>query len=103
MNDSGELDGEMTSEQKAQVSMLTADQIQAIDQALMSNIVSNWRKVARVVGTAMGQQSDRIPGIPDLYYSERVRELVLRGVVEAQGNLAAMRYSEVRLPAEVSV
>jgi len=40
----------------------------------------------------------RVPGLPDLYYANRVRVLVERGLLVAEGNLDYMRYSEVRLP-----
>jgi hypothetical protein len=42
----------------------------------------------------------RVRGVPDMYYAERVRILVRRGLLESQCNLAAMRYSEVRIPAK---
>jgi hypothetical protein len=35
--------------------------------------------------------------LPDVYLSQRVRELVESGLLENQGNLARMRFSEVRL------
>lgn len=70
-----------------------------IDAALLSQTSSQWRKVARVVGMAMLKQPRRIPGVPDLYYAKRVRILVRRGVLQSQGNLNFMRYSEVRLAA----
>jgi hypothetical protein len=75
---------------------LTSEQIRAIDLALLSNVVTQWRKVAQVVGTTMSELQSRVGGIPDIYYAERVRELVRNGVVEAQGNLHAMRFGEVR-------
>jgi len=37
-------------------------------------------------------------GLPDLYYAQRVKSLVSRGLLIAEGNLDYMRYSEVRLP-----
>lgn len=76
---------------------LTRLRVARIDAALLAQASFQWRKVARVVGTAMTKRSRRVAGVPDLYYSERVRVLVRRGVLQAQGNLKAMRYSEVRL------
>jgi hypothetical protein len=38
----------------------------------------------------------RAQGIPDVYYAERVRALVDRGLIESVGNLRRMRFSEVR-------
>lgn len=51
-----------------------------------------------LVGMAMGNESVRVPGLPDLFYAQRVRALVEKGLLVAEGNLAFMRYSEVRLP-----
>ena len=87
-----------TPEQHAKVALLTEAEIRAIDEALLSNACHRWRKVARVVGTTMSELTNRVEGIPDLFYSKRVRKLVEDGRVESQGNLAYMRFSEVRLP-----
>ena len=51
-----------------------------------------------LVGLAMGNPEIRVPGLPDLYYAQRVRELVAKGALVAEGNLSCMGFSEVRLP-----
>ncbi|ROU07564.1 DUF3658 domain-containing protein [Lysobacter enzymogenes] len=79
------------------IAALRPEQIQAIDAVLMSACDDRWRKVAYVVGRAMGGIPDRVPGIPDGFYAARVCGLVARGLLESQGDLARMRYSEVRL------
>ena len=89
---------EMTKEQKELVSKLSELDIQAIDDHILKASHSMWRKVARIVGTAMENQQNRIKGIPDLYYAERVRYLVEAGILEYQGNLNHMGFSEIRLP-----
>lgn len=81
---------------------LTRLRVARIDAALLAQSSFQWRKVARVVGRAMMKQSRRIAEVPDVYYAERVRVLVRRGVLQAQGNLNAMRYSEVRLVQKVA-
>ncbi|MEZ5444976.1 MAG: DUF3658 domain-containing protein [Gammaproteobacteria bacterium] len=91
-------DPPLSPEQEARVVQLTSKEIEAIDKTLMSNAKPSWRKVAMLVGLSIGQLRDRIPDIPDLYYSQRVRKLVESGRLESQGNLAYMRFSEVRLP-----
>ena len=48
----------------------------------------------------MMEMQNRISGIPDIFYSQRVRHLVEEGKLESQGNLGYMRYSEVRLPSK---
>lgn len=91
-------DPPLTEEQKLLVATLTPQQIQAIDDALLSEVTTSWRKVARVVGFAMSTQPGWVEGVPDIYYSQRVQNLVAEGVLESAGNLAYMRFSEVRLP-----
>jgi hypothetical protein len=93
-------DPPLTEEQTALVNQLSEIEIKRIDKALLSNACQYWRKVARVVGTTMMEMQDRSSGIPDTYYSQRVRHLVEEGKLESQGNLAYMRYSEVRLPSK---
>lgn len=91
-------DPPLSPEQEARVTQLTSKEIEAIDETLMSNAKPSWRKVAMLVGLSIGQLRDKIKDIPDLYYSQRVRKLVESGRLESQGNLAYMRFSEVRLP-----
>jgi hypothetical protein len=90
----------LTEEQLALVNKLSEIDIKRIDKILLSNACQYWRKVARVVGTTMMEMQDRISGIPDIYYAQRVRHLVKEGKLESQGNLAYMRYSEVRYPSK---
>lgn len=85
-------------EDQAAVSRLTAAELALIDEELLASCASTWRKVARVVGTAMMAIGERLPDIPDSYYAQRVAALVHCGALESQGNLDYMRYSEVRLP-----
>ena len=51
-----------------------------------------------VVGLAMMHDHIRIHGLPDIYYAQRIKQLVRDGAVVAEGNLDFMRFSEVRLP-----
>jgi hypothetical protein len=95
-----ELDGPMTAAQSERISQLTAQEISAIDAALLSAARTRFRKVAMVVGTAMIELEVSIPRVPDLFYSERVRCLVEAGALESAGDLRRMRFSEVRLPAD---
>lgn len=68
-----------------------------IDQALMANITYQWRKIARVVGTTMGQiDSEQRAGIMDSYFAERVVLLIEKGFIEYEGDLSEMRNCEVR-------
>ena len=82
---------------QAAVKRLTTVEIEIIDGELLANCAPAWRKVARVVGTAMTVLGERFPDIPDSYYAQRVAALVQSGLLESEGNLDYMRYSEVRL------
>ena len=77
---------------------LSADFVARIDAELLAHARPQSRKVAMIVGLAMGNPSVRVPGLPDLYYASRVRTLVANGSFVSEGNLEHMRYSEVRLP-----
>ena len=89
-------DSELTQEQLELISKLTKEEISAIDDGLYSNTTDMWRKIARVVGTTMVEMPQRINGVPDVFYSQRVRQLVESGKLEYQGHLNRMRYCEVR-------
>ncbi len=91
-------DPPLTQEQLKLVSNLSEAELSYIDSTLLSNVSSQWRKVARVIGTTMSEQDNKIKGVPDIFYSQRLSRLVTKGILQSQGNLQAMRYSEVRLP-----
>lgn len=93
-----EPDGPLSPDQLAIVDKLTNEQIEDIDNSLLENCPIRWRKVAAVVGITMTRQMmDDYPGVPDIFYAQRVRALVERGILESSGNLDYMRYSEIRL------
>jgi hypothetical protein len=91
-------DGPMSAEQQAVASSLAPEFVAKVDAALMSHAKRSTRKVAMIVGMAMMDSSVRVAGLPDLFYRDRVRVLVNKGLLVAEGNLEYMRYSEVRLP-----
>ena len=90
-------DPPLTEEQIVLVNDLAEDEVARIDKALLSNSSNQWRKVSRIVGTTMNAVTDRISGVPDVYYSQRIRHLIEQGLLEAQGNPNHMRHCEVRL------
>ena len=97
--DNMDFDPPLSSEQERLVHCLTVEQVQIIDSTLVANSTTKWRKVAMVVSRTMVQLSNSsFKDIPDVYYSNRVAQLVALGILEAQGNLRRMRYSEVRQP-----
>lgn len=91
-------DGPMDAEQQARADALTPAQVEAIDRELLRASDLQWRKVARVVGTVMfGDWPGKPDGLADVFYAQRVAGLVRAGKLQAQGDLARMRFSEVRL------
>ena len=93
-------DPPLDAEQSLRVSRLTQEDLWEMDRVLLAQASESWRKVARIVGMAIGELTARIPNVPDVYYAQRVRHLVEVGKLESQGNLAYMRRSEVRQPAK---
>ena len=93
-------DPPLSPEEHARVAELSEQDLRNIDEALLAEASAQWRKVARLVGGAMSHQSTRVPGIPDLFYAQRVRRLVDTGLLESSGDLGYMGRSEVRLSSE---
>ena len=89
-------DSELSEKQAKAVQKLTPTQVEHIDGVLLNNTDDNWRKIARVVGSSMLELQNQYQGIPDIYFAQRVRKMVLGGTLESQGNIDRMRYSEVR-------
>lgn len=91
-------DPELNATQKEIVGNLSTDQIALIDDKLMDYACGNWRKVARLVMCAMGDLHENIKSVPDLYYGQRVQNLVKEGRLISQGNIKRMGDGEVKLP-----
>lgn len=91
-------DPDLTLAEKALVETLSDEQIREIDNLLLSHATRKWRKVAMLVGLVMMEDDKCSEGIPDVFYSQRIRKLVEEGRLESQGSLQYMRFSEVRLP-----
>lgn len=98
MEDSQAPDGPLNPEQAAIAASLSADLVRRIDEAILSHADRYEKKVAMIVGLTMLNPELRVAGLPDLYYVERVKELVRRGLLIAVGNIDCMRHSEVRRP-----
>ena len=96
----GEFDPDppMSQEGAAVVASLAPEFVAAVDEAIMSHALPRNRKVAMIVMLTMRDPALRKPGLPDLFYAQRVKALVAKGCLIAEGNLDFMRYSEVYLP-----
>lgn len=89
-------DPELTPKQTKLVSALSDDQVQNIDNAILSVADEQFRKIAYIVGTVMSDSHNRLIEIPDVFYSQRVKHLVAIGLLDVQGNLKNMRSCEVK-------
>jgi hypothetical protein len=96
-HDDKQPDRPLSPEEEAQARLLTAADLQRIDECLLSNTSHQWRKVARVIGQTMLALSREFPHMPDGFYSTRIKHLAESGAIEAAGNLDRMRFSEIRL------
>jgi len=91
-------DRELTDQEEQLIAGLPAELITRIDDALLAKATHRFQKVARIIVEVMQSFSDRPSGIPDVYYAQRIAKLVEAGLLESQGNLRRMRFSEVRRP-----
>lgn len=88
----------LTEEQKALIAKLSQEKLEDIDHALLSYANRQFQKVAKIIGLFMMESDLHLPGIPDIFYAQRIEALASKGLLEHQGNLKFMRYSEVRAP-----
>jgi hypothetical protein len=88
----------LTPEEEAQARLLTAADLKRIDECLLSHTSHLSHKVARVIARTMQELNNEFPGLPDVFYSTRIKHLAESGAIEAAGNLDRMRFSEIRLP-----
>jgi hypothetical protein len=93
-----EPDEPLSPDGQATADALSVDLLRRIDAALLSHARKTNRKVAMLVGLTMMDPRLRVPGLPDVFYAQRIRMLVEKGFLVAEGSLGHMRYSEVRLP-----
>lgn len=89
-------DGPLTEEQHVLVNSLTAEELRAIDDAILSNCSTQFRKIARVVGLVMNLEPTGKP-LPDLLYAQRIYHLVESGKLISEGKIGSMRFCEVKL------
>ena len=97
MDDENDEAPPLTEEQRKLADALSKEELDEIDNMLLSQASSQWRKVARIVGFSMMDFGDKFYEIPDTFFLERVKQLVEEQKLESQGNLNKMRFSEVRL------
>ena len=96
-------DGPLTPEQESIVASLSADFVRQVDAALLSHARVAWRKVAMLVGSAMMDSTLRVPGLPDTFYSMRVRKLVGQACLRLRAILATCALVRSGFQAEQTV
>jgi len=90
-------DVHLTDQARQNIAALTNEDIASIDEQLFSLCDGQFRKIAHIVGMVMSLQPKCRSEIPDVFYAQRVRMLVERGVLQAQGDLTRMGCCEVRI------
>ncbi|MCU1057738.1 hypothetical protein B9Y88_20800 [Stenotrophomonas maltophilia] len=90
-------DAHRTDQARQNIAALTSEDIASIDEQLFSLCDGQFRKIAYIVGMVMSLQPKCRSGIPDVFYARRVRMLVERGMLQAQGDLTRMGCCEVRV------
>jgi len=88
----------MTPQEQVVADALSIELLRRIDAALLSHARKTNRKVSMLVGLTMTDPSLRVPGLPDVFYAQRIRMLVDKGLLVAEASLGYMGYGEVRLP-----
>jgi hypothetical protein len=72
--------------------------IEVYDDMLLSCLTTDWCGAARIIGDAMAKSLGNPCGqAGDLVLFGRLRKLIDAGKLDARGNLATLRSSEVRL------
>jgi len=89
----------LSPEQRLRLQQLSASDLSLIDAVVLQSAAPSWRNVARVIAIAMHRLPRPVAALPESFYAHRIRELVAQGRLESLGDLARLRYSEVRLPA----
>ncbi len=90
----------LLTEEAAAFARLPKGEVKDIDDAILSCATSHWQKVARMVSLAEKNLASKYPQFSYSLYAERIRFLAVEGLLESQGDLSFMRFSEVRLPHE---
>jgi hypothetical protein len=71
--------------------------LKSIDAALLQAASHDWVKMARLFGDGVVQMRTVLPDVTDAYCMHRLRELVLLGRLEAEGDMHLMRFCKLRL------
>lgn len=88
----------LSPEEELALARLSRRDVEVIDAAILSCALPHWQKVAKVVFLTVETLEARYPQLSYISYAMRIQDLVDQGLLESQGDLDYMRFSEVRLP-----
>ena len=74
---------------------LSEAEIALIDNTLYEHTTAQWQKIAMVVGMSLTLQ-EQFPELDDVKLLIRVHHLISANILESQGNIKTMRFSEVK-------
>lgn len=98
MENEGDHDGdEPTAEELEQMRRATPVEAATVDALILGKCSSRWSKVAMIVGLLLNEFDEKFPHLPYIYMPIRMLDLEERGLIEIQGNVLAMGFSEIRI------
>ena len=87
----------ISTEEQAAADLLSAQDIELIDACILSHCADHFYKVARIMGRTEDELANRFPKLSFVFYTQRLKQLVDTGRLDAAGDVFKMRFSEVRL------
>jgi len=91
----------LTPQEKKHIAAWSKNNLEALDQLLLSCTDYQWKKVALVVAKTMMKTPDFASELPDIFYLQRIDELIGQGKLVYNGDLFSLRNCEVRRSAEL--
>jgi hypothetical protein len=88
----------LTAKEQSAIAKLSDMDLKVVDSEILARSAHHWLKVTRVVLPTVNALSNRYPDLSYIFYTQRLSHLVADGRLEAKGDLAQMRFSEVRIP-----
>ncbi len=74
---------------------LSIAELELIDDFVYSHTQERWRKIAMVIAQSL-KLKDQFPDIDETKLLLRIHHLINVGKLQSQGNIKAMRFSEVK-------
>jgi hypothetical protein len=88
---------EPTEEEIAQMVASSPEERATAQEMALRECTDRWKKVARIVGDLLDEFEQTYPHLPFAYLQATMQKLEDLGKVEIDGDVWAMRYSEIRL------